>query len=90
MDPVSIMEAFRVYGPIAIVVFLGIAYWRKDAQLNDERKERDKQYTAMTEQLFKIIEANTEANIKLESAIDNLSNGLTGLQSMIMKMLKLA
>lgn len=90
MDPIAAMKAIQTFGPYSLVVFIGIAYWYKDNQLNKERKDRDASNAQMTQQLLAIIEANTEANVKLESAIDNLSNGLTGLQAMIMKMLKLA
>lgn len=88
MDPVSAMKAIETFGPYALVVFLAIAYWHKDTQLSKEREEKDKQNKELTEHLLTTIESNTEANIKLESAISNLSNGLTGLHNIIMKVLK--
>ena len=89
MDPIDIAKALQEYGPWAILVFVSIAYWRKDAQLNDDRKERDKQTKEFNDHLLAVIESNTEANIKLESAIDSLSRGLDGLHNIIMKALKL-
>ena len=90
MDPISAMKAIETFGPYALVVFIAMAYWLKDKQINKEREERDERDAEFSKQLLSIIEANTEANVKLESAIDSLSTGLTGLQAMIMKMLKLA
>jgi hypothetical protein len=89
MSPTDIAQALEAYGAWALLTFVSIAYWRKDAQLNDERKDRDIQTKEFHNHLLAVIESNTEANIKLESAIDSLSRGLDGLHNIIMKALKL-
>jgi len=89
MDPIEIARGLQEYGPWLLLVFVSIAYWRKDAQLNKDREDRDKQTKEFNDHLLAVIESNTEANIKLESAIDSLSKGLDGIHDIVMKALKI-
>ena len=89
MDPIEIARGLQEYGPWLLLVFVSIAYWRKDAKLNKDREDRDKQTKEFNDHLLAVIESNTEANIKLESAIDSLSKGLDGIHDIVMKALKI-
>jgi hypothetical protein len=55
------IKALETFGPYAIVVFLGIAYIRKD-----------KQYSDLMNKVTTLIEQKTIADIKLESAMSGL------------------
>jgi len=74
MDPIAIMKALQVYGPYALVVFIAIAYYKKDRELQGERNKKDEDLKTLNEHLLGTIESHTESNIKLESAISGLQN----------------
>lgn len=64
------IRALETFGPYAIVVFLGIAYMRKD-----------KQYSELTAKVTTLIEQKTIADTKLESAISGLRDVIMVLTS---------
>ena len=83
MDPVSLMQALQLYGPWGIVVLIGVGYVAKDRQINKERENRDTNTKELMNQLLSVIEANTAANTKLESAIDKIAETMGGLNNLI-------
>lgn len=66
MGVIGAMEALQSFGPYAIVVFLGIAYWRKDKQITD-----------LMDKLSKLIQDKTVADTKLELALTGLRDVVT-------------
>ena len=83
MDPIDVMKSLQLYGPWAITVLVGIAYTRKDKQINKEREDRDTHNKDLMSQLLSVIESNTVANTKLESAIDKIAETIGGLNNLI-------
>ena len=70
MGPTSAIELLEAYGLYAIIVFLGIAYWRKD-----------KQYIELAQHVMKVIEEKTRTDTKLESALTGLRDVISILTS---------
>lgn len=58
IDATKLLESF---GPYAIVVFLGFAYWKKD-----------RQHIELMSKMSSIIEEKTISDTKLESALSGL------------------
>ena len=56
-----LITALETGGPYAIIVFLGIAYYRKD-----------KQYSELMMDMMDVIDKNTSSNTKLETTLSNL------------------
>ena len=75
MGTTEIIKALDVFGPWAVLVFLSIAYIRKDRQLIKSIERNDK----LAEKLLLVIENKTVSDTRLESA-------LTGLRDIIMVM----
>ena len=68
MTAINAMEALSKYGPWALLVFIGIAYWYKDKQVIKEvTKSQD-----LAKQLMTVIEAKTHTDTKLEGALNGL------------------
>jgi len=61
MGAAEAIKVLETYGPYAIIVFLAMAYWRKD-----------KQYSELLQHLVKLIEEKTKTDTKLESALNGL------------------
>ncbi|KKL17618.1 hypothetical protein LCGC14_2483740 [marine sediment metagenome] len=55
------IQSIEIFGPYAIIVFLGIAYWKKD-----------KQNTELIIGMSKLIQDKTVSDVKLESALMGL------------------
>ena len=70
MGTAEAINLLEIYGPYAIVVFLGIGYWRKD-----------KQYTELLQHMVKLIEEKTKTDTKLESAMNGLRDVIMVLTS---------
>jgi len=68
MDAVKAIQFLETYGLYAIIVFLGIAYWRKD-----------KQYSELLQNLVGLIEEKTKTDTKLESALNGLRDVIMAL-----------
>ena len=62
MDPLpSAAQFLEAFGPYAIVVFLGWAYWQKDKQIHE-----------LHERVLSMAEEQTETSAKMESALNGL------------------
>ena len=55
------IQALETFGPYAIVVFIAVAYYKKD-----------RQYSELLEKMVSLIEEKTKADTKLESALKGL------------------
>lgn len=58
---IAVVELMKAAGPWALVGIIGWAYWKKDAQ-----------YKSTMEALFGLVERNTAAATKMESALGSL------------------